>query len=49
MRRKHLHLYVNEFVLRQSIRVRDTVDQMKLIVQGEESDNPVWRWDGPTF
>ena len=36
MSRKHLHLYVNEFVLRQNIRTSDTIDQMKEIVQGFE-------------
>ena len=34
--RKHLGRYVLEFVTRQNIRPRDTIDQMKLIVQGFE-------------
>ena len=34
--RKHLGRYVAEFVTRQNIRPRDTIDQMKLIVQGFE-------------
>lgn len=31
--RKHLWRYVVEFVTRQNIRVRDTIDQMKMIAQ----------------
>ena len=34
MSKKHLQLYVNEFVMRQNIRPRDTIEQMKMIVQG---------------
>ena len=33
MSRKHLPRYVCEFVARQNMRMRDTIDQMKLIVQ----------------
>ena len=33
MSKKHLHLYVNEFVGRQNIRTLDTADQMKAIVE----------------
>ena len=36
MSKKHLPLYVNEFVLRQNIRTSDTIDQMKGIVQSFE-------------
>lgn len=31
--RKHLWRYIAEFVAKQNMRVRDTTDQMKLIVQ----------------
>ena len=31
--RKHLWRYVAEFVAKQNVRARDTIDQMKLIVQ----------------
>ena len=36
MRKKHLHLYINEFVGRQNILTNDTIDQMKEIVQNFE-------------
>ena len=36
MSRKHLPLYVNEFVGRQNIRPHDTIDQMKMITQNFE-------------
>lgn len=37
MSRKHLHLYVAEFVGRQNIRPLDTIDQMESIVGGMEN------------
>ena len=37
MSRKHLHLYVSEFVGRQNIRPLDTIDQMESIVEGMEN------------
>ena len=37
MSRKHLHLYVAEFVGRQNIRPLDTIDQMESIVEGMEN------------
>ena len=36
MSKKHLQLYVNEFVMRQNIRPYDTIEKMKMIVQGFE-------------
>ena len=33
MSKKHLGRYVTEFVARQNMRVKDTIEQMKLIVQ----------------
>lgn len=37
MSRKHLHLYVSEFVGRQNIRPLDTIEQMESIVEGMEN------------
>ena len=36
MSKKHLQLYVNEFVMKQNIRPHDTIDQMKIVAQGFE-------------
>ena len=33
MSKKHLWRYVTEFVARQNMRVKDTIEQMKLIVR----------------
>ncbi|MCY3869573.1 MAG: transposase [Gemmatimonadetes bacterium] len=35
MGKKHLWRYVTEFVARQNMRVKDTIDQMKLYVLGD--------------
>lgn len=41
--RKHLGKYIAEFVARQNLRARDTIDQMKLLVQRFEGKRLCYR------
>ena len=40
---KHLHRYVNEFAGRHNIRLLDTIDQMRAIIQGLEGKRLTYR------